>query len=144
MSKEIIVVASRHFEIFHHGHLNYLQLAKKLGDKLIVIVSNDRQAKLKKGSVFMTAKERIQIIREFKCVDFVIEAVDDDPSVCKTLALLHPDIFAKGGDRTIDNIPETDICKQLGIKIVDGLGEKIQSSRTLMAGIEKMDKHYLY
>ncbi len=105
------------------------------------------QSCLKKGSSFMLAVERIKIIRALKCVDFVIESVDEDRTVCKTLSILHPDIFAKGGDQTKDTIPEAEICNQLGIKIVDGLGEKIQSSRRILADfkdkVNKMDEKYL-
>lgn len=148
MSKEIIVVASGYYDILHGGHVEYLQKAKSLGDKLIVIVNNDRQAVLKKGAAFMPAAQRIKLIRELRCVDMVIESVDEDRTVCKTLSILHPDIFAKGGDQTVDTIPEAEICKQLNIKIVDGLGDKIQSSRYLLADfkdkVDKIDKKYLY
>ena len=148
MSKEIIVVASGYFSPLHGAHIEYLQLAKQLGDKLIVIVNNDRQAVLKKGSFFMPATQIIKIIRELRCVDMVIESIDEDRTVCKTLSILHPDIFAKGGDQTVNTIPEADICKQLNIKIVDGLGDKIQSSRYILADfkdkVDKMDKKYLY
>jgi len=134
--------------MLHAGHIEYLQRAKSLGDKLIVIVNNDRQSCLKKGSHFMSTLERIKLIRELRCVDFVIESVDEDRTVCKTLSILHPDIFAKGGDQTISTIPELSICQQLNIKIVDGLGEKIQSSRDLIANfkenVDKIDNNYLY
>lgn len=148
MSKEIIVVASGYFDPIHAGHIEYLQKAKNLGHKLIVIVNNDKQARLKKGSHLMTVVERIKLIRELRCVDLVIESADEDRTVCKTLSLLHPDIFAKGGDQTVHTIPEFAICHEMNIKIVDGLGDKIQSSRDLIAqfkeNVTKMDDDYLY
>ncbi|HSW76416.1 MAG TPA: adenylyltransferase/cytidyltransferase family protein [Candidatus Saccharimonadales bacterium] len=149
MSKEIIVVASGYFEpMVHYGHIDYLTKARQLGDKLIVIVNNDRQSVLKKGICIIPVNQRIKMIRELRCVDFVIESVDEDRTVCKTLSILHPDIFAKGGDQTINTIPEAEVCKQLGIKIVDGLGDKIQSSRYLLADfkdkVDKIDKKYLH
>ncbi|MDO8564035.1 MAG: adenylyltransferase/cytidyltransferase family protein [Nanoarchaeota archaeon] len=107
-------------------------MAKKLGDKLIVIVNNDKQAALKKGKEFMPFKERVEIIKSIKWVDEVFPSIDEDRTVCKSLEALNPDIFAKGGDRMAGEIPEGEVCRRLGIKIIDGLGEKIQSSSTLI------------
>lgn len=132
-NKQIIVAASGYFDPAHIGHIEYLELAKKLGDKLIVIVNNDNQAALKKGKAFMPAQERAQIIKALRCVDEVIISIDQDKTVCKTLELVKPDIFAKGGDRTADEIPEAVVCKKYGITIIDGLGAKIQSSSDLIA-----------
>mmetsp|Transcript_8320 Transcript_8320/g.21098 ORF Transcript_8320/g.21098 Transcript_8320/m.21098 type:complete len:145 (-) Transcript_8320:260-694(-) len=133
MSKKV-VVASGYFDPLHYGHIEYLQRSKDLGDTLIVIVNNDRQAALKKGHPFMPARERVKLVRSLACVDAAIESVDDDRAVCKTIALIHPDIFTNGGDRKNDRIPEADVCSKLGIQMVDGLGEKIQSSSWLIRG----------
>ena len=124
-----IVVASGYFDPIHYGHIEYLQRSKDLGNKLIVIVNNDTQAQNKKGFVFMPASERIKLVRELECVDMAIESIDQNKSVCQTLALLHPDIFTNGGDQTNDSIPEAAICDKMNIKMVDGLGGKIESSR---------------
>jgi len=136
LKKEIVVAASGYFDPLHIGHLEYLELAKKLGDKLIVIVNNDEQAILKKKYVFMPLNERVKMIKSLRYVDEVIVSVDKNESVCDTLELLKPDIFAKGGDRTIKNIPEVDICKKIGCKIVDGLGGKVQSSSQLVQNLK--------
>ena len=109
-----------------------MRLAKQLGDKLIVIVNNEAQTIAKKGKEFMPIKERVEIIKALRCVDEVVISIDTDKSVCKTLEMIKPDIFAKGGDRYSYEIPETPVCKKLGIKIVDGLGAKIQSSSNLI------------
>lgn len=130
--KDILIVASGFFDPLHIGHIEYLKLAKALGDKLIVILNNDEQAQLKKGKVFMPLAERKIILESLSIVDEVFISIDKDKTVCKSLEYLKPNIFAKGGDRKIDNIPEAEICKKLGIKIVDGLGEKIQSSSNLI------------
>ena len=130
--KEIVVAASGGFDPLHAGHIEYLQKAKALGDKLVVIVNKDTFLMKKKGYVFMPFDERIKIIAALKCVDEVIPCIDDDQSVCKTLEMLKPSIFAKGGDRTKANIPEAEVCVRLGIKIVDGLGNKIQASSDLV------------
>lgn len=128
----MIVAASGYFDPVHIGHIEYLTLAKALGDKLVVIVNNEAQTIAKKGKEFMPLKERVEIIKALRCVDEVVVSIDTDPSVCKTLEMIKPDIFAKGGDRYTYEIPETPICKRLGIKIIDGLGAKIQSSSNLI------------
>lgn len=130
--KEIIVAASGYFDPLHVGHVEYLQRAKQLGTKLVVIVNNDKQALIKKGHEFMLFKERMDIVRALKCVDEVFPSIDEDAGVCKSLAAVKPDIFAKGGDRHAGEIPEKKTCDALGIAIVGGLGKKIQASSELI------------
>jgi len=118
-----IVVASGYFDILHTGHIHYLAEAKKLGEKLIVIVNNDYQSKKKKGFVVMTQRERMEIIQSLKFVDYVVLSIDKDSSVCKTLeSIPNPSIFVNGGDRFADDIPEFKLCKRLGIKMVFNVG----------------------
>lgn len=128
MKENRTVVASGYFDPIHVGHIEYLEMAAKLGDKLIVIVNNDNQAALKKGTPFMTEGDRLKIVSSLKCVDEVFLSIDEDPTVCRSLQAVSPDIFAKGGDRFVDEIPEATICKEIGAEIVDGLGMKIRSS----------------
>ena len=128
-----IVAVSGYFDPFHVGHLEYLEKSKKLGDYLFVIVNNDQQAKLKKGKSFMPAIERLNLIRGLKCVDSAIISIDNDRTVCKTLECICPNIFTNGGDQNNDTIPEVEVCKKLNIELVDGLGEKIQSSSWLIS-----------
>jgi cytidyltransferase-like protein len=132
MNKKFTTVAvSGYFDPIHVGHLEYLQLAKKLGDKLIVIINNNFQAKLKKGSTFMDEKDRMEIVAALRCVDEVFLSIDEDKSVCKSLENIKPDIFANGGDRSLEEIPETAVMEKYNIKMVDGLGLKIRSSSDL-------------
>ena len=132
MSKKIISVAvSGYFDPIHVGHLDYLELAKKLGDKLIVIVNNNHQCILKKGKPFMDELDRMRIVKSLDIVDEVFLSVDSDKSVCKSLEEIKPDIFANGGDRFESDSPESGICKKFKIKMVDGLGKKIRSSSSL-------------
>jgi len=131
------IVTSGYFDPLHVGHIECLELAKKLGDKLIVIVNNDFQAKLKKGKSFMNEKDRMRIVLALKCVDEVFLSIDKDKTQCETLKYLKPDIFAKGGDRMSNEIPESKLCKELGIEIVDGLGKKIRSS-SVLTGLKKI------
>ncbi len=134
MSQKHIVV-SGYFDPFHVGHLEYLENAKALGDTLTVIVNNDKQATMKKGKPFMPCQERCTIIAALRCVDKVVAAIDDDRSVCATIASLKPTphAFCNGGDQFNVKIPEAKICQELGIELVDGLGDKIQSSSWLLA-----------
>ena len=129
--KSILVAVSGYFDPIHVGHLEYLQLAKKLGDKLIVIINNNFQVKLKKGSTFMDEKDRMEIVAALRCVDEVFLSIDEDKSVCKSLEYIKPDIFANGGDRSLEEIPETSVMEKYNIKMVDGLGLKIRSSSDL-------------
>jgi len=129
-----VVVVSGYFDPLHVGHIEYLKMAKSLGDKLIVILNNDKQAELKKSKAFMPEQERKIILEALKMVDEVFLSIDEDVSVCKSLEFIKPNIFAKGGDRFNNEIPEREICNKLGIKMVDGLGNKIQSSSWLIKG----------
>lgn len=123
-----IVVASGYFDPLHIGHIEYLELAKKIGDKLIVIVNNDLQAKLKKGKSFMIEGDRVKIISSLKCVDETFLSIDSDLTQCKSLEKIKPNFFVNGGDRKNDEIPEFEVCKKLNITVVDNLGKKIRSS----------------
>ncbi|NCN21865.1 adenylyltransferase/cytidyltransferase family protein [Candidatus Falkowbacteria bacterium] len=138
--KEIVVAVSGYFNPLHVGHLDMIHKAKKLGDKLVVIVNNDKQVALKKRVPFMTEKDRVTIIKALRDVDQVVLAIDDyqlengEIPVIKSLAKVKPDIFANGGDRhNISNVPEYPICQKLGIKMVDGLGRKIRASSEMIA-----------
>ena len=123
-----VVAVSGYFDPIHIGHLEYLKMAKSLGDKLVVIIDSDYQADLKKGKSFMPEEDRLEIVQALRCVDEVFLSIDKDKSVCKSLEHLKPDIFANGGDRSLEEIPETAVMKKYNIEMVDGLGEKIRSS----------------
>ena len=125
------VAVSGYFDPLHVGHLEYLKLAKSLGDYLIVIVNSNSQCKIKKGRPFMDENDRLEIVRNLKMVDEVFLSIDQDKTVCKSLEKIRPDIFANGGDRSTDEVPETVICNKYKIKMIDGLGEKIRSSSDL-------------
>jgi cytidyltransferase-like protein len=122
------VVVSGYFNPLHIGHLEMFKKAKAIGDKLIVIVNNDKQQMLKRGFIYMTQSDRRKIVESIKWVDEVVVSIDEDRTVCKTLEMIKPDIFANGGDRFKTNIPEKEVCDRLGIKMVFGLGKKIRSS----------------
>ncbi len=132
--KPVVVCVSGYFNPLHVGHLEMIARAKKLGDKLVAIVNNDYQVKLKGRVPFMAEKDRLQIVGALKSVDQAILCIDRDLSVCRTLAKLKPAIFANGGDRhSVGDVPEYSICQELGIKMVDGLGKKIRASSELIS-----------
>jgi len=138
-----IIINSGYFDPLHVGHVECMELSKKLGDKLVIILNNDEQIKLKKGRPFMPENERKKIIESLKPVDEVFISIDKDRNVCESIRAIakkyngNEIIFGKGGDRSSNEIPEAKVCKELGIKIVDSLGKKIQSSSWL---IEKSKK----
>jgi len=137
-NKPIVVAVSGGFDPIHPGHVRMFKEAKALGDKLVVILNNDNWLQKKKKYSFMGEKERKEVIEGIRWVDEVQitrHAKDtDDMSVCEALARLKPDIFANGGDRVKTNIPEVELCRRLGIKMVFNVGEggKIQSSSWLI------------
>lgn len=135
MGARKVVAVSGYFDPLHIGHVRYLQAAKRLGDKLVVILNNDGQARLKKGAPFMLERERREILQALRCVDDVILSIDTDRTVRETLKIVRPDIFAKGGDSTGENTPEQDVCDEIGCIVFFGVGgEKIQSSSWLTSG----------
>jgi rfaE bifunctional protein nucleotidyltransferase chain/domain len=136
MSKnEIVVATSGGFDPLHIGHVRLFQEAKKLGDRLVVILNSDEWLKRKKGFVFMNLKHRMEMVMAIKGVDEVMVWDDGTPTVSGALKKLKPDIFAKGGDRSsLDKVPEAATCKEIGCKIVFdvGKGGKMESSSWLL------------
>ena len=137
--KKKMVLVSGYFNPIHKGHIEYFHKAKKLGDKLIVIVNNDIQRKLKGSKQFMLEDERVLIINELKIVDQAFLSIDKNKNVISSIEHIYSSyskdydlLFVNGGDQNNKTIPESIICKKLGIKLVDGLGEKIQSSSLLL------------
>lgn len=130
-----IVCVSGYFNPLHIGHIALFKEARALGDYLVVTVNNDNQVKIKGSVPFMKEEERAEIIRNLKMVDEVVISIDDDKTVCRTLEMVNPDIFANGGDRkNPDDVPEKVVCDRLEIEMVFGVGgnEKQQASSVLI------------
>ena len=124
-----VVIVSGFFNPLHGGHLDMIEAAAKLGDRLIVIVNNDKQQVEKKGKVILVETNRARLIRALRVVDEVFIAIDDDMTVIKSLEFLasqYPDdelVFANGGDRDSTKVvPETDVCQKNGIEMLFGVG----------------------
>ena len=139
MKKKAIIV-SGYFNPIHKGHLEYFNNAKALADELFVIVNSDLQRGLKGSKEFQKEDERLFIVQNIKAVDKAIISIDKDRTVCESIRSLQEKYgddyqlgFANGGDQDNNSIPEAPICNELGIQLIDGLGDKIQSSSWLLA-----------
>lgn len=138
MKKKAIIV-SGYFNPIHRGHIEYFNSAKSCGDELFVIVNNDIQRALKGSKEFQTQEERLFIVENIKVVDRVFLAIDEDRTVCQTIKMIFEKYnneyelaFANGGDQNNNSIPEVPVCQKLGIVLIDGLGDKVQSSSWLL------------
>lgn len=137
MSK--IIIVSGYFNPIHKGHLEYFEKAKEQGDQLWVIVNNDYQRALKGSKEFQKEDERLSIVQAIRTVDLALLSIDQDRTVIESIKHLHSAFglehelcFANGGDQTNNSIPEARICEELGVHLLDGLGDKIQSSSWLL------------
>jgi cytidyltransferase-like protein len=141
--KPVTVAISGAFDPIHVGHIAYIQEAAKLGDRLVIILNKDDFLLRKKGFVFRSFADRKEILENMKGVDEVIASIDDDQTVIKTLKVLKPDIFAKGGYRTgPQNIPEYDTCREIGCKVVTNVGSgKLRADRELNSKLKEFGKH---
>ena len=139
MPKKKAIIVSGYFNPIHKGHLEYINNAKALADRLFVIVNSDYQRELKGSKEFQDEEERMVIVSNIKAVDQAILSIDKDRTVCETLRKIAKEFgeeydlaFANGGDQDNESIPETPVCEEVGIVLIDGLGDKIQSSSWLL------------
>jgi cytidyltransferase-like protein len=120
-----VVLVTGGFDPLHSGHIAYFKEAKKLGDRLIVGLNSDEWLERKKGRAFMPWNERLCIVNNLQMVDEVFTFMDDDDSAInfiKQVKAHYPNdkiIFANGGDRTSENIPEMAVE---GVEFVFGVG----------------------
>jgi D-beta-D-heptose 7-phosphate kinase/D-beta-D-heptose 1-phosphate adenosyltransferase len=133
------IIVSGYFNPLHKGHIELFEKAKTKGDKLWVIINNDLQRELKGSKAFMEEDERIIIVKAIGIVDKALISIDKDKTQCETLRFLEKEygaeydlFFANGGDQNNNSIPESTVCKEKGIGLIEGLGSKIQSSSWLL------------
>ena len=121
------------FDPVHIGHVKMIQDASRWGNVIVVINSDDWLIR-KKGYVFMPWQERAHIMGNIKGVTLVTSVDDRDGTVCAAIKHHRPDAFANGGDRKKNNTPEMDLCEELGVQMLWGIGgkDKPQSSSWLV------------
>ena len=139
MTKPKAIIVSGYFNPLHKGHLELFKKAKEKGGQLWVIVNSDLQRELKGSKAFMDEDERLIIVSAIGIVDKAVISIDKDKTQCATLRFLAKEygteydlFFANGGDQNNDSIPEVPICKEVGIGLIQGLGDKIQSSSWIL------------
>ena len=136
MPKNKRIAVSGGFDPVHIGHIRMFREAAKLGTLYVILNSDDFLLK-KKGKVFMPFAERKEILENIDGVYEVVECIDEDMTVCDTLRLLKPDVFANGGDRIGSNTPEKEVCDAIGIQMLYNIGgEKVQSSSDLVSSYD--------
>jgi cytidyltransferase-like protein len=142
-SSEKLVVVSGHFNPLHEGHVDLMEAAARIGD-LCVVVKNDYQQVEKKGQIIRPQEERLRVVSELTIVSAAMLAIDITDNVRLTLGEIARNnprrdiIFANGGDSSdLSAIPERDVCEQLGIHMMVGVGgfDKIASSSAINAQI---------
>jgi len=134
-----VAVVSGYFNPIHAGHVEYLRLAREFvgpGGRVIAIVNSDAQSMLKKGSSLVPQEDRRRVVEAVRYVDVAIVSVDSDRTVRETLRQLsasepRPTHFVNGGD-VVSSCSEERVCEELGIQLVYGLGDKIQSSSWIL------------
>lgn len=132
----IVVVVTVAFNFFHDGHVEHLEEANKLGDRLVAIVADNEELRKQKGDNNYPLSVRLGIARIIKWLNpdnEVVVSIDTDGTVAETLRMIKPQIFAKGGDRTQDRMPqkEIDVCREIGCEIVYGVGRQLNRSSEL-------------
>jgi len=111
-----VVLTNGHFDVLHVGHVDCLQRAKALGDVLIVALNSDASTRLLKGAKrpIVPQDERAQLLAALECVDYVI--VFEERTAERLLAALKPEVYVKGGDWAIEDLPEAKVIAECGIR----------------------------
>lgn len=145
------VIVSGYFNPLHGGHLDMIEAAHKLGDRLVVVVNNDKAQLIKKGKVILDEENRARLMAALRLVDEVVISIDEDLGQAKTLRMLrekYPDqelIFANGGDRDPNKhaLPETETqaCVDCNISTVFGVGSHEVEKRDSSTRINQATGH---
>ena len=112
-----VVLTNGHFDILHVGHVDCLQRAKALGDVRIVGLNSDASTRLLKGAKrpIVPQEERAQLLAALQCVDYVI--IFEERTAEGLLAALKPEVYVKGGDWTVEDLPEAKVIAECGVRV---------------------------
>jgi glycerol-3-phosphate cytidylyltransferase/D-beta-D-heptose 7-phosphate kinase/D-beta-D-heptose 1-phosphate adenosyltransferase len=146
-----VIITSGYFNPLHGGHLDLIEAARAMGNKLVVIINNDKQQMLKKGKIILDEQNRMRLMGSLRDVDEIVLSVDEDPGQAMSLRKvrqMYPDdelIFCKGGDRNPDKdaLPENEVqsCKDCNIQIVYGVGSYEVEKRDSSSRINQATGH---
>jgi D-glycero-beta-D-manno-heptose 1-phosphate adenylyltransferase len=131
-----IVLANGCFDILHVGHVRYLEEARTLGDVLVVGINSDEQARILKGEgrPFVPERERAETVAALRAVDFV--TIFPEPTVEALLRAIRPDIHAKGTDYTEETVPERDVVRSYGGRVMIVGDPKDHSSTEMVRRVD--------
>jgi len=112
-----VVLTNGHFDILHVGHVDCLQRAKALGDVLIVGLNSDASTRLLKGEKrpIVPQEERAQLLAALQCVDYMI--IFEERTAERLLTALKPEVYVKGGDWAIEDLPEAKVIAECGVRV---------------------------
>lgn len=112
-----IVLTNGHFDVLHVGHVDCLQRARALGDVLIVGLNSDASTRLLKGEKrpIVPQEERAQLLAALECVDYVV--IFEERTAERLLAALQPEVYVKGGDWAVEDLPEAEVIAECGIRV---------------------------
>jgi glycerol-3-phosphate cytidylyltransferase/D-beta-D-heptose 7-phosphate kinase/D-beta-D-heptose 1-phosphate adenosyltransferase len=145
-----IIIVSGYFNPLHGGHLDMIEAAAAMGDRLIVIVNNDKQQLLKKGKIILDEHNRMRLMKALRVVDEVVLSIDEDPGQSRTLRKvreMYPYdelVFANGGDRdSTKALPENEAaaCEECAITAVFGIGSDDVEKRDSSTRINQATGH---
>lgn len=140
--KPTAVIVSGYFSPLHVGHLDMIEDAERRGDAVIVIVNNNAQQVAKKGKLIIDETDRLRIVNALRDVDHAFVAIDDDRTVSASLVKIAHDfpdhrlIFANGGDRKPEFVPEVTVCDEHGIEMLFGVGGDSKADSSSRINVE--------
>lgn len=134
---ELLVFTNGCFDILHVGHIRYLKKAAALGDKLILAVNSDSSVKNLKGGMrpFVPEAERLEMLAALEMVDYLVSFAEIDAT--KLIREIEPQIYVKGGDYRIEDLPEAETVYNYGGKIVLVTEVKGKSTTNLIKKIKQ-------
>ncbi|HLO99630.1 MAG TPA: D-glycero-beta-D-manno-heptose 1-phosphate adenylyltransferase [Fimbriimonas sp.] len=115
---KVVVFTNGVFDILHAGHVDYLEKARALGDFLVVALNSDESVRVLKGPTrpVNSLEDRTRVIGALRCVDCVVDFGEQTPE--RIISEIRPDIHVKGGDYTVESLPESKIVLGYGGKVV--------------------------